>query len=110
MSSYHPFKSGSQFVTNGLISTFNSNTLGNLYTTGGNVGINNNAPAYNLDVSGTINASSSIQSASVSTGSLNSTGLTTGNINFTGALYQMVWDQTVQIYSYIILSFLFLLK
>lgn len=37
----------------GLIATFNSNTIGNIYTTGGNVGINTTSPIYNLDVIGT---------------------------------------------------------
>lgn len=37
----------------GLIATFNSNTIGNIYTTGGNVGINTTSPGYNLDVMGT---------------------------------------------------------
>ena len=108
MSSYHPFKSGSQYITNGLISTFNSNTLGNLYTTGGNIGINTPTPAYTLDVNGNINANGYLTAASIgvsgittgtvyttsvistnsSLGNVNSSGLTTGNINFTGSLYQ----------------------
>jgi hypothetical protein len=37
----------------GLNATFNSNTLGNLFTTNGNVGINNTAPTVSLDVIGT---------------------------------------------------------
>ena len=37
----------------GLIATFNSNTVGNIFTTGGNVGINTVSPQYNLDVFGT---------------------------------------------------------
>ena len=36
----------------GLSATFNSNTIGSLYTTGGNVGINTTSPAYKLDVQG----------------------------------------------------------
>ena len=77
MSFYHPFINGSQLVTNGLISTFNSNTLGNLFTTGGNVGIGKSAPTSALDVSGTVQADT-----------INVTGITASNINFTGSLYQ----------------------
>lgn len=40
------------YVSNGLISQFNSNTLGNLYTTGGNVGINTTNPIVKLHVNG----------------------------------------------------------
>ena len=77
MSFYHPFINGSQLVTNGLISTFNANTLGNLFTTGGNVGIGKSAPTSALDVSGTVKADT-----------INVTGITASNINFTGSLYQ----------------------
>jgi hypothetical protein len=46
--------SANVYVSNGLRAEFNSNTLGNLYTTGGNVGIGRNNPTYLLDVNGTI--------------------------------------------------------
>lgn len=39
-------------LTGGLNANFNSNTLGNIFTTGGNVGINNTAPGFRLDISG----------------------------------------------------------
>jgi uncharacterized protein YjbI with pentapeptide repeats len=40
-------------VTGGsLNATFNSNTMGNIFTTGGNVGINTSAPVFALDVNG----------------------------------------------------------
>jgi hypothetical protein len=42
---------GAHLITaGGLIATFNSNTLGNLFTTGGNVGIGTTAPTYALDL------------------------------------------------------------
>ena len=37
-------------VTNGVRSIFNSNTIGNIYTTGGNVGINNKSPNQLLEI------------------------------------------------------------
>jgi hypothetical protein len=43
--------SGSHLISNGsLIAASNSHTLGNLYTTGGNVGINTSSPSAQLDV------------------------------------------------------------
>jgi len=41
----------------GIASDHTSHTIGSIITTGGNVGISNSAPAYNLDVNGTVNAS-----------------------------------------------------
>jgi hypothetical protein len=51
---------GTLRIDTGITSVFNSNTIGNLYTTGGNVGINTTAPAYRLDVSGTIRSTGAI--------------------------------------------------
>ncbi len=43
------------FISSGsLNATFNSNTIGSIFTTGGNVGINNTNPGYTLDISGTL--------------------------------------------------------
>jgi hypothetical protein len=44
--------SANLYVSNGLRAEFKSNTLGNLYTNDGNVGINIVNPAYLLDVNG----------------------------------------------------------
>ena len=54
--------------TNGINSIGNSNTIGNIYTTGGNVGINNVSPSHRLDVSG---------------GARITTGITTGTVTAT---------------------------
>ena len=51
--------SNSIIVTGGGFSaTFNSNTLGNLFTTFGNVGINTTTPTYRLDINGSLRATS----------------------------------------------------
>jgi hypothetical protein len=86
-----------------LNSTNNSNTLGNIFTTGGNVGIGTRNPTFNLDVAGTTRITTSVTTGALfstnqtttnamftnlSTGTLNAGNLTTGNINFTGILSQ----------------------
>ena len=73
--------SASAYITGLLRAIYNSNTLGNIYTTGGNVGINNTAPSYTVDVTGEMRVSNSITtstllaSTSVSSGQLNATNL-----------------------------------
>jgi hypothetical protein len=66
------FSSSNLFVRNITTSSFlstsfanlsyNCNTIGNLFTTGGNVGINTSLPIYTLDVNGTINVNKSLNS------------------------------------------------
>ena len=78
--------SASAYITGLLRATHNSNTLGNLYTTAGNVGINNTAPSYTVDVTGEMRVSNSITtstllaSTSVSSGQFNATNATISNI------------------------------
>lgn len=50
-------------VTTSLMAIGNSNTIGSIYTTGGNVGIGTNSPSFPLDVNGTIRSRTSINSA-----------------------------------------------
>jgi fibronectin-binding autotransporter adhesin len=64
---------GTARVTTNLLALGNSNTIGSIFTTGGNVGINTTAPQFNLHVNGSTFISG---------------GITTGNINFTGNLFQ----------------------
>ena len=56
---------GIVYVSTSFAAVGDSNTLGNLFTTNGNIGIGTTAPNYTLDVIGTGNFSSSITSSSV---------------------------------------------
>lgn len=69
------YTSGNVIVNSGLTSSFNSNTIGSLVTTGGNIGINTTSPGTRLDVSGTGRITTSL-----TTGTLYSTNQTTTNI------------------------------
>ena len=76
------FTPGPIFTPGSVTLYNNSNTLGNIVTTGGNVGIGI-TPSYKLHVNG------SLFSTDISTGTLQApNGITVGNINFTGSLYQ----------------------
>ena len=69
------YTSGNVNVNSGFTSSFNSNTLGSLVSTGGNIGINTTSPGTRLDVSGTGRITTSL-----TTGALFSTNQTTTNI------------------------------
>ena len=51
---------GTARITNTLLALGNSNTIGNIFTTGGNVGINIISPAYHLDVNGNVHVNSNL--------------------------------------------------
>ena len=65
--------------TNNLILA-NSSTLGNMYITGGNIGINNTSPIHNFDVNGSVYLTSSYY-----LGNNNITNVSGGSLNIAGA-------------------------
>ena len=67
---------GVVYVTDTFSAIGNSNTVGSIYTTNGNVGVNNTEPAYTLDVNGTANFTDVLTA---------NKGITTGSLNVTGA-------------------------
>ena len=82
---------GIVFVGTSFAAIGNSNTLGSLFTTNGNVGIGTTAPSYTLDVVGTGNFTTSITtSALYATNSTITNGaftnLSTANISLSGEL------------------------
>ena len=54
---------GTSRITTSLLAIGNSNTIGSIYTTGGNVGIGTITPSFPLDVNGIIRSRSSINSS-----------------------------------------------
>ena len=99
---------GALFSNNGAITTStigtllnsrlaavgNSNTVGNIFTTGGNVGINTTSPGFNLDVNGSIKAAN-FTTTSITTGMLtlpNNTGTSSGILFGSGAGFSKIYD------------------
>lgn len=54
-SSFTNITSGNAIINTNLVAMGNSNTIGNVFTTGGNTGISTTSPGYTLDVSGNVN-------------------------------------------------------
>ena len=70
---------GTGRFVNSIIGQFNSNTLGNIYTTGGNVGINQVNPQFTLDITGSSRITNKL-SAIYNTNTLGNLYTTGGNI------------------------------
>jgi hypothetical protein len=74
-------------ISNGsIIASGNTNTLGNIFTTGGNVGINTTTPNSTLDISGTLIASGSTIN-NLFTTNLTSNNIVSSNINVTSGIF-----------------------
>ena len=71
---------GTGRFTSNLLAQFNSNTLGNLYTTGGNVGINNVSPSNRLDISGNLRVTAGSFLATHNSNTLGNLWTTGGNV------------------------------
>lgn len=87
MSTSRQFNTPISLSSAALTATHNSNTIGNLFTTGGNVGIGTTSPIYTLDINGTLEASNSnglmlfASSGNVFIGTTTPTGSAFGNGN-----------------------------
>jgi hypothetical protein len=87
------FSGGVAYISQNMIAHGNSNTIGSIYTTGGNVGVNTVTPSYTFDVNGTARfVQGTIADIGITSGSLNVTGtsllhgaVTAGSLDVTGA-------------------------
>lgn len=84
------------FVGKGVHAIFNSNTIGSLYTTGGNIGINTTSPQNTLDVNGGIK-SNSINSLTISTANLSVLNATSSSLFTTNVLSTNITTNNVTI-------------
>ena len=69
------------FVGGGIVALNNSNTIGNIYTTGGNVGIATTSPENTLDVSGTARITTSLTTGAIYTTNITATNVVATNIS-----------------------------
>lgn len=69
-----------------LSATHNSNTVANIFTTGGNVGIGTTIPAYTLDINGSMRSNNIAYLTSTTSiqGTTNNYSLTSGSLNVSG--------------------------
>ena len=74
------------FIGGNLQAISNCNTIGSIYTTNGNVGINNTSPGYTLDVNG-ITKTNSIESTTGNINNVNSINISTTNLLTTNATF-----------------------
>jgi hypothetical protein len=75
------YTSGNVIVNSGLTATSNTNTVGSLFTTGGNVGINTTSPGYKLHVVGDIYSSSAVYSTNITSTNIVGTAISSGTAN-----------------------------
>jgi hypothetical protein len=87
------------FVGGGVVSVSDTNTVGSIITTGGNVGIGTVTPTAKLDVNGTIRStnitSTNIVSTNVTSTNIVSTNITSSNVNSTNVLSTNVTSSNV---------------
>jgi len=72
------------FLLGHLIAGYDSHTLGNIYTTGGNVGIGTTNPTSTLDVSGTARFTTSVTTAALYSTNQTTTNIVATNISSSG--------------------------
>ena len=68
------------FVGTGLVSDYNSNTVGTIFTTGGNVGVGTTDPAHVLDING------GFRSTTATIPNIFSTNITAATLNVSGGI------------------------
>jgi hypothetical protein len=73
------------FVGGGVVSVSDTNTVGSIITTGGNVGIGTMTPSAKLDVNGTIR-STNVVSTNISSGTVTATTYSGGSMSLSGNL------------------------
>ena len=84
-------------ISTSLIGLGNSNTIGNIFTTGGNIGINTTSPANTLDIIGTVRISTSLTTGSLFSTNIVGTNITATNLMMSGgnALFNIVTSGTI---------------
>ena len=83
-------------MTGSFHATHTNNTIANIFTTGGNVGIGTTSPIYTLDVTGTCDVSTSITTAALFSTNITSTNIvgtnmTAGTLRFNNNGSGLIW-------------------